>query len=344
MNSVISLLHGIPLTVRTTRPYKTEVDRFGFTGILKHLTGYHLPNRAYCNWMHGWHFFHRNSDIHDVGYGSATLYEKTLPTVTYNTSLSILLNSHGFKNVFLGPLPFALLHEYRAQFFSSDALKIFSDKPVKYLLMPGKISCSDISDPDSPIIDATPTILFLQEALDSVRNSNDLLICLYNKDIHIPVIKDFLNKYRLNCIEGASPGSHSALLRIYAALSSAQIVYSNTIGSCLPYAGLVGASVGISGPSFTSSLPVHSSSTYNIYNWHQYDNIRYVLQHYPHLLKDSIDACQPCSEWARLELGSHYPLSASSIKSIAGWSSYQILPSLGRNILHRAFSRFSVNA
>jgi hypothetical protein len=286
------------------------VDRYGFSSLLAERLGLLRPRRSFANWQHGW-----------VWWG-ATSYEELMMDnglkdqsqfiVSKSAELDVL-NSAGFKNVWVGGLPFAYTEP-------SKSRKV----PGSLLAMPMHSAEQTNKTTTNKLAKSLTDYLDFLESLKSQFSS--VWLSIYYLDFSTPLL-DEISRRGLFAIEGARPNDANSLKRVRTIMDTFEFVTTNSIGSHVIYAMFSGCKVSVSGPEFLVEESdflfdncFKSFSKKYIEDSVYYLSRKYLEIKFPFILVDNPMNGFQSEEFASEEIGFYNRLTNEDILDALQWS------------------------
>lgn len=214
-------------------PYKSiklisGVDRYGFSDILAAQLGLKYKQRSFANWLHGWIWWGgKNSEELMLNYDQ----KDWIRCIVSNYHQKAVLESEGFKHVWVGGLPFA--------YTLDSSMKRNGDS---LLAMPPH---SDESEKIN-----RPYLEYL-DYLESIKgNYSSVWVSIFYLNKCTDIIHQ-INRRGLMFLDGARPDDANSLRRLRAIFDNFEYVTSNTMGSHIIYSIYCGCKTSFCGPMYT---------------------------------------------------------------------------------------------
>ena len=290
--------------------YRNEMDRFGFSACIRDLLNLSVYTPAFCNWMHGWHWW----PIVEFKYSRySELRDRNIPTVVNTEEHYKVLRRNGI-NAKLGPLPYYVVSEFYKEFLNTLSPKI------EVLVMAQKYTTSTIlSAVRKNLISVSDLEKLLLRLMEMGVHNSSIVVCLYNEDMRLQEIRSLIYFYQVRWVCGASPDDENGLLRMNSIFKQSSLVVSNTIGSFVPYS-MLHTRFCLIAP-IQDVLPKHCKITDQEHIWHKYAEKLYIEQNFSNLVSSQLNTVIQDLEYAHKELGSEYMMSLEEISKLFGWSS-----------------------
>jgi len=269
---------------------RNEVDRFGFTEVLRKRLKLKQTYRPFCTWVHGWKWWQIDNSL-QLGYDISLKNKRIVVSSKYQYDV---LKQEGYENIYIGGLPYLY----------ADYNQVYNRKHGSVLVMLPK--AQHYAELKSGTVD------YLKYIAD-YNCSYDITICVFEDDYRRDEMKQALKRFGLKYIVGASPDDAYSLFRMQALFGQFEYCVSNTIGSYFVYAAYSGAKISIFGD-------YYQSFTNTVANMNKYGEYEYVKLNYAWLFKDNIYDSVSAKEWAAKEIGADYVMSNSELIHVLGWS------------------------
>jgi len=283
---------------------KNEVDRFGFSYYLKSLIKPHfILSHIHCTWVHAWKWF----DISEIEFLGLNKLGYTVNAVVTNQKQYNLLKSAGFKNVFIGGLPYIYI----------DVEPITKKKDTLLAILPKSKGYKPIRK---------NLLSFIDYIKDNQKNFEETCVCIFGGDMKNIELLEKLKKYKLKYIIGAIPEEINSLKRVKSLFSYYDYCVFNSIGSHVVYAALSGCKIGFDGDyderseEFFINNKLWDSNKKIREMMIYFDSLNYVKKKLPKLFGMKISNFESQIEWGESECGKENKLELSNIKEILGWS------------------------
>ena len=289
-------------------PYKpikliSNVDRYGFSDILSEQIALSITPRSFANWLHGWSWWKVISSTELIFDRTQKQWERAIVSNHYEKEI---LRSEGFKNIWVGGLPFAYTPPSN-----------FERKLDSLLAMPPH------SAENEKI--RRPYLEYL-DYLESIKNNySTVCVSIFHLDKNIDLVAE-IEKRGLMFIDGARPDDGNSLRRMRAIFDSFEYVTSNTIGSHIIYAIYCGCKTSFCGPMYVydESLFRHKDSkTKHSYEYIQnslnYLSINYLLKHYSFLFAATPKDGFLSRDYGKYEIGYFNKMSNKDIMDALRW-------------------------
>ena len=285
------------------------VDRYGFSRLLADQLGAIWTKRSFANWQHGWIWWGACSS-EDLRMADGLKVQSNF-IVSKHTE-SEILRSEGFKNVWVGGLPFA---------YTSPSNRVKAKGSL--LAMPPHSSEQSVKSNSNNFMKSLTGYLDYLESFK--QNFSSIWVSIYYLDVS-PAVIDEIHRRGLFFIEGARPNDANSLRRVRAILDTFEFVTTNCMGSHVIYALFCGCKVSVVGPEykfdeshFFLNNPTGYSKKY-INDFIYYSSKEYLSEHFSFLLTDNPKEGYKSEEYARGEIGYYNLLSKSDIMDALQWS------------------------
>jgi hypothetical protein len=287
----------------------SSTDRYGFSSLLAERLGFLWPRRSFANWQHGWIWWGASSSEELMMDGA--LKEQSQFIVSKSAEYEVL-RSEGFKNIWVGGLPFAYTEQSK-----------FARVAGSLLVMPMHSAEQTTKATSDKLAKSLTDYLDFLESLK--RQFSSVWISIYYLDSSATLL-DEIRRRGLFYIDGARPDDANSLQRVRTILNTFEFVTSNSIGSHIIYAMFSGCKVSIGGPEFAAgesdfvldNLSSGLSKKY-IENSVHYLSRGYLSDRFPYLLTDNPVEGFQSEEYARAEIGFYNRLANHDILDALQW-------------------------
>lgn len=287
----------------------SSVDRYGFSSLLAERIGVLWPRRSFANWQHGWMWWGASTyEELMMDYG---LKEKSQFIVSKSAELEVL-KSAGFKNLWVGGLPFSYTEPSKSLRVAGSLLAM----PMHSAEQTNKTTSNKL---EKSLIDYLDFLESLKRQYSSVW------ISIYYLDFS-PSLLDEIRKRGLFPIEGARPNDANSLKRVRIIMDTFEFVTSNAIGSHVIYAMFSDCKVSVGGPKVNIeesdfildnrfkcfSKKYIEKSVYHL-------SREYLQNKFPFILTDNPSNGFQSQEFAREEIGFYNRLKNEDILDALQW-------------------------
>jgi len=235
------------------------IDRYGFSDILANELNLHYRRRSFANWLHGWIWWKATSST-ELMFKDSCKSQSRL--VVSNFHEKEILKNEGFKNIWIGGLPFTYVKNSN-----------FKRKPNSLLAMPPH------SAENEKIRNEYYDYL---DYLESIKNEyENVYVSIYYLDKSKEIIKKIESR-GLKFIDGARPDDINSLRRMRAIFDSFEFITSNTMGSHIIYAIYCGCKTSLCGPMYKYDETLFLGNDGKINHDKKYveDSLYYLSQKY----------------------------------------------------------------
>ena len=285
------------------------VDRYGFSSLLAERLGVLWPRRSFANWQHGWMWWGASSYeelMMDDG-----LKKHSRFIVSKSAELEVL-KSAGFKNLWVGGLPFAYTEPSK------------SGKVAGSLLAMPMHSAEQTTEATSNKLAKSLTDYL--DYLESLkREFSSVWLSIYYLDFSIALLYE-IRRRGLFLIEGARPNDANSLKRVRIIMDTFEFVTSNSIGSHVIYAMFSGCKVSVGGPEllveesdFVLDNRFKGFSKKYIEESVYYLSRKYLQNRFSFILTDNPRNGFHSEEYAREEMGFYNILKNKDIMDALQW-------------------------
>ncbi len=279
---------------------RQNLDRFGFSFVLRNYCGIKQRRRSFCQWIHGVPWWDEDLDISDLIGPFA--YKNNLNIVVANEIQKSLCNAHGYKNVFIGGAPILYTPNIEVN-RNPDVLVAFIAHSAE---QEGK-----------NVID-TRYLDFLESQLNDFE---EVYVSVFSLDLS-PNLLNEIHKRNLKIYQGADPTDRYSLQRTQALLKYAGYVSANCMGGSTVYAMQYGCRVSLFDDIFESDqsrLLKSGWSSNDVRRIEYVHSKNYLLKRFPYLfvpIKKSKKNIKIGNEIC----GSKFKMSPNQAQVAAGWN------------------------
>ena len=297
---------------------KNNLDRYGFSNILKKYTGTRFNYRPFCQWIHGAIWWDDYLDIDDIV--GPVQYRNDLSIVVATEAQKKTCRDHGYKNVYIGGLPINYTEEF--------SVKRNEDVLVAYISHSSEGQEEDVLD-----------INYL-DFLSSLRNKYETIyVSVFGLDISKSIVNE-ISRRGLKVYEGAHPEETYSMERTKAMMMYAGKISANTMDSSVAYALNFGCKVSI----FEDLHPFNPSnllkSGWDKRHIQRYEHIysyKYLKERFPKLFKP-LDECECDVGLGQLLCGSNYKMLPATVKDVIGWTPKAQFINFSKSAFHKLTS------
>jgi hypothetical protein len=308
-----------------------EIDLYGFSEILEHLTGKKRPHKPLATWVHGWNFQPLSSPRVLSAFGEYLGYRRIVRSVKERD----LLEAYGFTNVIIGGLPFQYVERSN-----------FERKPGSLVVM-GEHSLS-LRDPR--------TIRSWQQLIDEVNLNyknkfEEIVFCVISDDYYNSPVRQLLESNGYDVIIGGFKNDINSLLRLRQIFDYFEFGLTTCLGSHLLYAHFSGCKMAVSSKLFgiCPLLPGQYGKNYTGKFAKNDEEIlnNYILSETPRkdfefLFSDDFINFKIASDWANREIGTADKICINQLADAIAWTGVEYLKAASRHLYDKVFQRRSI--
>jgi len=285
------------------------VDRYGFSSLLADQLGTSWTRRSFANWQHGWIWWGASSSEDLMMFDAQK--NQSFVIVSKHTE-SEVLRSEGYKNIWVGGLPFAYTSKSR-----------WGKAKGSLLAMPPHNSEQGLKGTINKFTKLLTEYLDYLESLK--KNFSSIWVSIYHLDVS-PSVIDAIYRRGLFFIEGARPDDRNSLSRVRSILDTFEFVTTNIMGSHVIYALFCGCKVSIIGPNFqvdeSDFLLDNRSTGYSkkyLDEYNYYLSKVYLQDKFSFLLTDNPKNGYQSEKYAKEEIGFYNLLTNKEILDALQW-------------------------
>lgn len=208
------------------KPFRliSSTDRYGFTDILREQFGLSWRPRSFATWIHGWAWW-KATRPEELTFKNTD--KEWMRCVVANANEKKLLESEGFKHIWIGGLPFAYTLPSNLTRCNGSLLAMLPHSAESARL---NKHCFEYLD-----------------YIESIKNNySSVYVSVYYLDKSDELISE-ISKRGLSFIDGARPDDANSLRRMRAIFDSFEFVTSNVMGSHIIYALYSGCKTSLCG-------------------------------------------------------------------------------------------------
>ena len=287
------------------KPFRliSSTDRYGFTDILREQFGLRWRPRSFATWVHGWAWWEatRSEEL-----AIKNTDKEWMRCVVANAHEKELLESEGFKHIWIGGLPFAYTFPSNLTRFNGSLLAMLPHSTESERL---NKHCFEYLD-----------------YIESIKNNySSVYVSVYYLDKSDELISE-ISKRGLSFIDGARPDDANSLKRMRAIFDSFEFVTSNTMGSHIIYSLYSGCKTSLCGPMYSydesiflaNGSPQKHSNEYIQQNLYILSNI-YLMSNFQFLFTETPINGFYSEEYGKQQVGYYNKLNNIEIKHALQW-------------------------
>ena len=278
---------------------KQNLDRFGFSFVLRNYCGLKQRRRSFCSWMHGVPWWDEDLDIADL-IGPFDFNNK-LNIVVINEIQKSLCHEHGYKNVFASGAPIL--------YTPTIEIKRNPNVLVAFIAHSAEQESKDVTDK-----------LYLDFLESQLNDFEEIYVSVFSLDIH-PTLINEINKRNLKIYQGADPRDRYSLERMQALLKYAGYVSSNCMGGSVAYAMHFGCQVSLFEDIFESDQSRKLKSGWSLDDVSRIEYVhskKYLIEKFPYLFVPIKESKKNISLGNEI-CGSKFKMSPEQSLIAAGW-------------------------
>ncbi len=288
----------------------SAVDRYGFSSLLAERLGVLWPRRTFANWQHGWMWW--GASTHEELMMDYGLKDQSQFIVSKSEELDVL-KSAGFKNVWVGGLPFAYTEPSKSRRVAGSLLAM----PMHSAEQTTKTTTNKLAK----------SLTYYLDFLESLKGQfSSVWLSIYYLDFSTLLLNE-ISRRGLFAIEGARPNDANSLKRVRTIMDTFEFVTTNSIGSHVIYAMFSGCKVSVSGPyvlveesDYLLDNRFKSFSKKYIEDNVYYHSKEFLVNKFPFILLDNPINGFQSEEFAREEIGFYNRLKNEDLLEALQWS------------------------